>query len=107
MTSGAQRRPVTSASSRPAGNSPQIRAKAELGWVRFHDLRHLALTLLAEEGGPLHVIKAFADHADIKVTERYLHARRGPMDEAARKLERRYQRGASRSPQRSSDAPSS
>ncbi|MBI4012924.1 MAG: tyrosine-type recombinase/integrase [Candidatus Rokubacteria bacterium] len=84
----------------------KIRAKAELGWVRFHDLRHLALTLLAEEGVPLHIIKAFADHADIKVTERYLHARRGPMDEAARKLERRYQRGAPRSPERSSDAPS-
>lgn len=52
---------------------------------------HLALTLLAEEGVPLHVIKAFADHADVKVTERYLHARRGPMDEAARTLEQRYE----------------
>lgn len=70
----------------------KIRAQAELGWGRFHDLRHLALTLLAEEGVPVHVIKAFADHADIKVTERYLHARRGPMDEAARKLELRYTR---------------
>jgi hypothetical protein len=56
----------------------------------------LALTLLTEEGVPLHVIKAFADHADIKVTERYLHARRGPMDEAARKLEQRYVREAAR-----------
>jgi integrase len=91
----------------PEGAWQKVRAKAELGWVRFHDLRHLALTLLAEEGVPLHVIKAFADHADIKVTERYLHARRGPMDEAARKLEQRYRRGASRSPQRSSDTPSS
>lgn len=40
-------------------------------------------------------------------TERYLHARRGPMDEAARKLEERYRRGAPRSPQRSPDTPSS
>ena len=85
----------------------KIRAKAELGWVRFHDLRHLALTLLAEEGIPLHVIKAFADHADIKVTEKYLHARRGPMDEAARKLEQRYTRTAVRSPERRSEPPSS
>jgi Phage integrase family len=50
----------------PEGAWQKVRAKAELGWVRFHDLRHLALTLLAEEGVPLHVIKAFADHADIK-----------------------------------------
>ena len=90
----------------PEGAWRKIRVKAELGWVRFHDLRHLALTLLAEEGVPLHVIKAFADHADIKVTERYLHARRGPMDEAARKLEQRYRRGALRSPPRSSETPS-
>ena len=95
------------ASRRGPGRRPG--QKAELGWVRFDDLRHLALTLLAEEGVPFHVIviKAFADHADIKVTERYLHARRGPMDEAARKLEERYRRGASHSPQRSSDTPSS
>jgi integrase len=91
----------------PEGAWQKVRAKAEVGWVRFHDLRHLALTLLAEEGVPLHVIKAFADHADIKVTERYLHARRGPMDEAARKLEQRYRRGTSRSSQRSSDTQSS
>jgi integrase len=55
----------------PEGAWQKVRAKAELGWVTFHDLRHLALTLLAEEGVPLHVIKAFADHADIKVTERF------------------------------------
>lgn len=89
----------------PEGAWQKIRGKAELGWLRFHDLRHLALTLLAEEGVPLHVIKAFADHADIKVTERYLHARRGPMDEAARKLEQRYVREAVRSPERRPEPP--
>jgi hypothetical protein len=36
------------------------------------------VTLLAEEGVPRHVIKAFAHHADIKVTEKSLHAQPGP-----------------------------
>jgi hypothetical protein len=44
---------------------------------------------------PVHVIEACADRADIKVTEKYRHARRGPMDEAARKLEQRYTRKGS------------
>jgi hypothetical protein len=39
--------------------------------------RHLAVTLLAEEGVPRHVIKAFAHHADIKVTEKSLDAQPG------------------------------
>ncbi len=73
----------------PEGAWQKVRAKADLGWARFHDLRHLALTLLAEEGVPLHVIKAFADHAEIMVNREApprpagAHGRGRPGDRAA------------------------
>lgn len=41
------------------------------GWT-IHDLRHTCLSNLALEGMPLHAIKEFAGHSDIRETLRYL-----------------------------------
>ena len=49
--------------------------RAAVRRYRFHDLRHAAITDLAELGMPLHVLKAWAGHSKLSITERYLHVR--------------------------------
>lgn len=41
--------------------------------IRFHDLRHTALTLMVKKGALLPVIQKIAGHKDIKTTMRYVH----------------------------------
>jgi len=41
--------------------------------IRFHDLRHTALTLMVESGINLKVVQSIAGHADIKTTMKYVH----------------------------------
>lgn len=41
--------------------------------IRFHDLRHTALTLMVKKGVLLPVIQKIAGHKDIKTTMRYVH----------------------------------
>lgn len=45
-----------------------VRAAAGLGTLRFHDLRHTAVSLLLALGVPPHVVREIAGHSDIKVT---------------------------------------
>lgn len=45
-----------------------VRASAGLGTLRFHDLRHTAVSLLLALGVPPHVVREIAGHSDIKVT---------------------------------------
>ena len=45
-----------------------LREKAGLGTLRFHDLRHTAVSLLLALGVPPHVVREIAGHSDIKVT---------------------------------------
>lgn len=45
-----------------------VRDTAELGPLRFHDLRHTAVSLLLALGVPPHVVREIAGHSDIKVT---------------------------------------
>lgn len=45
-----------------------IRDAAGLGRLRFHDLRHTAVSLLLALGVPPHVVREIAGHSDIKVT---------------------------------------
>jgi integrase len=46
----------------------EIREAAGLGTLRFHDLRHTAVSLLLALGVPPHVVREIAGHSDIKVT---------------------------------------
>ena len=41
--------------------------------IRFHDLRHTALTLMVKRGVILPVVQKIAGHKDIKTTMRYVH----------------------------------
>jgi integrase len=49
--------------------------KAGLPGVRFHDLRHSAITQLAESGAPESTIMAIAGHVSRRMLERYSHVR--------------------------------
>lgn len=42
--------------------------------VRFHDLRHTALTRLVLTGADLRTVKDIAGHSSLKTTQRYLHS---------------------------------
>jgi integrase len=41
--------------------------------IRFHDLRHTALTLMVESGINLKIVQSIAGHSDIKTTMNYVH----------------------------------
>ena len=41
--------------------------------IRFHDLRHTALTLMVSKHINLNIVQAIAGHADIKTTMKYVH----------------------------------
>ena len=58
-----------------------VRARAGVPTLRFHDLRHTAVSLLLALGVPPHVVREIAGHSDIKVTMMvYAHGR---LDEKA------------------------
>jgi integrase len=63
-------RPVTTIKSAWEG----VRTTAGVA-CRFHDLRHTAITKLAEEGVPDSTMKALAGHVHEKMLERYSHIR--------------------------------
>lgn len=63
-----------------------VRARAGVPTLRFHDLRHTAVSLLLALGVPPHVVREIAGHSDIKVTMMvYAHGR---LDEKAAALTR-------------------
>lgn len=45
-----------------------VRARAGLPTLRFHDLRHTTVSLLLALGVPPHVVREIAGHSDVKVT---------------------------------------
>ena len=49
----------------------EIRAAAGLDWLRPYDLRHTAITRMAEAGVPIHVIMSFAGHMSQKMQLHY------------------------------------
>jgi integrase len=53
---------------------------------RFHDLRHTAVTKLAEQGVPDSTMKALAGHVHEKMLERYSHIRMAAKREAVEAL---------------------
>ncbi len=46
----------------------RIRKAADLGDIRFHDLRHTCVTLLLNLGVPPQVVRDIVGHNDIEVT---------------------------------------
>ena len=64
-----------------------LRRKAGLAHVRFHDGRHTALTRLAENGQADWVIQAQLGHVSPAMMKTYSHIRRKALDEAAAALE--------------------
>ena len=51
----------------------EVRAAAGVKWLRIHDLRHTAITRMAEEGTPISTIMAMAGHVSAKMTAHYTH----------------------------------
>jgi integrase len=74
-------RPVTTVKS--AWEGVREAAKVE---CRFHDLRHTAITKLAEQGVPDSTMKALAGHVHEKMLERYSHIRMAAKREAVEAL---------------------
>jgi integrase len=49
----------------------EVRAAAGLPWLRVHDLRHTAITRLAEAGTPIATIMSMAGHISRQMSEHY------------------------------------
>ena len=61
--------------------------------LHWHDLRHEALSRLADGGVPVHELQLLAGHASITTTQRYMNARANSLAESMRKArERRVKR---------------
>ncbi|WP_082514673.1 site-specific integrase [Frigoribacterium sp. Leaf164] len=72
----------------------KARLAAGLPALHFHDLRHVGLTMMAETGAPLSVLKHRAGHGTVQAAMNYQHraAERGPQEAelfAKRKWEER------------------
>jgi integrase len=52
--------------------------------LHWHDLRHEALSRLADEGVPVHELQLLAGHANIATTQRYMNARANSLAESMR-----------------------
>ena len=86
----------TNAVGNPAGTSaavrfPKLLAKADLGPMRIHDLRHSAASLLLADGVPVKVVSEILGHADVSTTLRiYAHVLEGAQEQAASYMERLF-----------------
>jgi len=57
--------------------------------LHWHDLRHEALSRLADEGVPVHELQLLAGHANITTTQRYMNARANSLAESMRQARER------------------
>ena len=64
-------------------------ARVDLHW---HDVRHEALSRLADEGVPVHELQMLAGHASITTTQRYMNARANSLAESMRQARERRTR---------------
>ena len=61
--------------------------------LHWHDLRHEALSRLADDGVPVHELEMLAGHANITTTQCYMNARASSLAESMRQArERRVNR---------------
>ena len=59
--------------------------------ARFHDLRHTAVTTMAEKGLPDHTIMAQVGHVSPEMMKTYSHIRRQALNQAAAALEPNFE----------------
>ena len=64
-----------------------LTAKAGLRGLRFHDLRHHAVTLMAEAGVPDQTLMAIAGHVSREMLEHYSHIRQKAKREAVKAMD--------------------
>lgn len=56
-------------------NFDKLRIKAELPWLRPHDLRHQVITRMLESGAPEKTVMAVAGHISKQMLDHYSHIR--------------------------------
>lgn len=61
--------------------------KSKVKKIRFHDLRHTALTMMVQSNINLKVVQSIAGHADIKTTMKYVHLLSNSVEEVANSFE--------------------
>jgi len=78
-----------------------LRAKAGLPKLRFHDLRHTIITELAEAGVPDHVMESISGHLSRRMLEHYSHvgveAKREAVDALDARREAKFEEIANKS----------
>jgi integrase len=60
--------------------------KAGIPHIRYHDVRHTALTRMVVNGEDLETVRAIAGHASLRTTQRYLHSNDKLKQQAVEKL---------------------
>ena len=69
----------------------QLTEQAGVGYLRFHDLRHSAATILLTMGIPVKVVQEILGHSSADITYRvYAHATRGMHQEAMEEYNERF-----------------
>lgn len=72
----------------------QVLDEADLGHLRFHDLRHVHASLLLQDGVPPKIVSERLGHSGIAITmDTYSHVMPGLQAEAAARLEERFKKG--------------
>ncbi|MBA2404308.1 MAG: tyrosine-type recombinase/integrase [Bdellovibrionales bacterium] len=61
--------------------------------IRYHDLRHTALTLLVKKGVLLPIVQKIAGHKDIKTTMKYVHVLGKDIDDIGAMSGLKFMRG--------------
>ncbi|MPW45786.1 tyrosine-type recombinase/integrase [Acinetobacter guerrae] len=60
--------------------------RANLGYVRIHDLRHTFASFLVKNGVPLYHVSTLLGHSDIRITQRYAHLAPEHLHDVLKKL---------------------
>jgi integrase len=79
---------ITTAILRDATHWDEVVTKLGFEQLRRHDLRHTALTWLADAGVQPHALRKMAGHGSLTTTQRYLHPSRRSVTDAGDKLSR-------------------
>ena len=74
-------KPTRAGSGKRVSNRDAL-ARIDLHW---HDLRHEALSRLADDGVPVHELQLLAGHSSITTTQRYMNARETSLAESMRR----------------------
>jgi integrase len=87
--------PANGAKPTRAGSGKRVSNRKALAQIdlHWHDLRHEALSRLADDGVPVHELQLLAGHSSITTTQRYMNARASSLAESMRQArERRVSR---------------